>query len=47
MDIMINTANTIQLLEHGIRADGILEDFAVDGTDRKDVFFYQVINHSV
>ena len=22
--------------------DGILEDFATDGTDRKDVFFYQV-----
>lgn len=28
-------------LEHGIRNDGILEDFATDGTDRKDVFFYQ------
>nr|CAD7432410.1 unnamed protein product [Timema monikensis] len=27
--------------EHGISPDGILEDFAVDGTDRKDVFFYQ------
>ncbi|EDO33352.1 predicted protein [Nematostella vectensis] len=27
--------------EHGIRSDGILEDFATDGTDRKDVFFYQ------
>ena len=27
--------------EHGIRPDGILEDFAVDGSDRKDVFFYQ------
>lgn len=27
--------------EHGIRPDGILEDFATDGTDRKDVFFYQ------
>ena len=25
-----------------IDADGILEDFATDGTDRKDVFFYQV-----
>ncbi|KAL9968424.1 hypothetical protein ACROYT_G026801 [Oculina patagonica] len=25
--------------EHGIRPDGILEDFATDGTDRKDVFF--------
>ena len=23
-------------------SDGILEDFATDGTDRKDVFFYQV-----
>jgi tubulin gamma len=29
-------------MEHGIRPDGILEDYAVDGTDRKDVFFYQV-----
>eukprot|EP00039_Didymoeca_costata_P011449 m.160807 g.160807 ORF g.160807 m.160807 type:complete len:448 (+) comp15175_c2_seq1:195-1538(+) len=28
-------------LEHGIRPDGILEDFAVEGSDRKDVFFYQ------
>lgn len=27
--------------EHGISADGILEEFATDGTDRKDVFFYQ------
>ena len=27
--------------EHGIRPDGILQDFATDGTDRKDVFFYQ------
>eukprot|EP01048_Picozoa_sp_COSAG05_P010440 COSAG05_NODE_919_length_6591_cov_81.831793_5_plen_473_part_00 len=28
-------------VEHGISADGILEDFATDGGDRKDVFFYQ------
>ncbi len=28
--------------EHGIRPDGILEDFATEGGDRKDVFFYQV-----
>ncbi|KAH6562289.1 hypothetical protein BASA62_009277 [Batrachochytrium salamandrivorans] len=27
--------------EHGIRPDGILEDFATEGGDRKDVFFYQ------
>jgi tubulin gamma len=28
--------------EHGIRADGVLEDFATESTtDRKDVFFYQ------
>ena len=27
--------------EHGISADGILEEFATDGGDRKDVFFYQ------
>lgn len=27
--------------EHGINNDGVLEDFATDGTDRKDVFFYQ------
>lgn len=27
--------------EHGISPEGILEDYAVDGTDRKDVFFYQ------
>ena len=29
--------------EHGIRPDGILQDFATEGGDRKDVFFYQVI----
>ena len=29
-------------LEHGISRDGILEDFATEGGDRKDVFFYQV-----
>ncbi|XP_068144661.1 tubulin gamma-2 chain [Drosophila tropicalis] len=28
-------------LEHGISPDGLLEDFALDGQDRKDVFFYQ------
>ncbi|KAF0991515.1 hypothetical protein HZS_6464 [Henneguya salminicola] len=28
-------------LEHGIRPDGILEEFATNGFDRKDVFFYQ------
>lgn len=29
-------------LEHGISPTGVLEDFATDGLDRKDVFFYQV-----
>lgn len=29
--------------EHGISQDGNLEDFATEGGDRKDVFFYQVI----
>ena len=29
-------------LEHGINAEGTLVDFAMDGKDRKDVFFYQV-----
>ena len=28
-------------MEHGISNDGILQDFATDTTDRKDVFFYQ------
>lgn len=28
-------------LEHGINPEGILEEFAQDGIDRKDVFFYQ------
>ncbi|KAH8305418.1 hypothetical protein KR018_004025 [Drosophila ironensis] len=28
-------------LEHGISPEGVLEDFATDGQDRKDVFFYQ------
>ncbi|KAI9593373.1 tubulin gamma chain [Syncephalis fuscata] len=27
--------------EHGISSDGTLEDFATEGIDRKDVFFYQ------
>ncbi|CAI2163471.1 4065_t:CDS:10 [Funneliformis geosporum] len=27
--------------EHGISKEGILEDFATEGGDRKDVFFYQ------
>uniref|UniRef100_A0A1Y1L6Y3 Tubulin/FtsZ GTPase domain-containing protein n=1 Tax=Photinus pyralis TaxID=7054 RepID=A0A1Y1L6Y3_PHOPY len=27
--------------EHGINPEGILEDFATEGIDRKDVFFYQ------
>lgn len=27
--------------EHGISKDGILEEWATDGNDRKDVFFYQ------
>ena len=28
-------------LEHGINQNGVLEDFATHGGDRKDVFFYQ------
>ncbi|GAB5368923.1 hypothetical protein AAMO2058_001361000 [Amorphochlora amoebiformis] len=28
-------------LEHGIASDGIIQDFATEGVDRKDVFFYQ------
>lgn len=28
--------------EHGINPEGILEEYATDGVDRKDVFFYQV-----
>lgn len=27
--------------EHGINNEGILEQWATDGGDRKDVFFYQ------
>lgn len=27
--------------EHGINKEGILEDWAMEGGDRKDVFFYQ------
>lgn len=29
--------------EHGISPEGIVEEFATEGTDRKDVFFYQVL----
>lgn len=28
-------------IEHGISPEGILEEFASTGSDRKDVFFYQ------
>lgn len=28
-------------LEHGISPNGVLEEFTTDGSDRKDVFFYQ------
>ena len=28
--------------EHGISPEGKLEDYATEGSDRKDVFFYQV-----
>ena len=31
--------------EHGISQDGNLEEFATEGGDRKDVFFYQVTFH--
>jgi len=31
-------------VEHGISSDGILEEFATQGDDRKDVFFYQADN---
>jgi hypothetical protein len=33
--------------EHGINQDGNLEDFANEGSDRKDVFFYQVMMDSL
>lgn len=29
--------------EHGIAPNGFLEDYANQGGDRKDVFFYQVL----
>ena len=32
-------------MEHGVSPDGILEEYATQGTDRKDVFFYQVRQH--
>jgi tubulin gamma len=30
--------------EHGISPEGILEEYATQGDDRKDVFFYQADN---
>ena len=30
-------------MEHGINPEGQLEEFATDTSDRKDVFFYQVL----
>lgn len=32
--------------EHGISPEGIVEEFATEGTDRKDVFFYQVTHRN-
>jgi len=29
-------------IEHGINPEGVLEEYAQNGEDRKDVFFYQV-----
>ena len=29
-----------------LTTEGILEDYATEGTDRKDVFFYQVLKKS-
>lgn len=34
-------------LEHGISPDGTLEEYATQGGDRKDVFFYQVSSRCV
>jgi hypothetical protein len=34
-------------MEHGISQDGNLEEFATEGGDRKDVFFYQVTEQSL
>ena len=31
--------------EHGISPEGKLESFATEGSDRKDVFFYQVCSN--
>jgi len=28
-------------LEHGLNQEGILQDYAVNADDRKEVFFYQ------
>ncbi|KAI9554853.1 hypothetical protein GHT06_020130 [Daphnia sinensis] len=33
--------------EHGISSEGVLEDFATEGVDRKDVFFYQVFINTI
>ena len=33
--------------EHGISPEGIVEEFATEGTDRKDVFFYQVTEERI
>ena len=33
--------------EHGIGPDGVLQQFAQDSIDRKDVFFYQVSIFSI
>ena len=33
--------------EHGINQDGNLEEFATEGGDRKDVFFYQVRTYTI
>lgn len=32
--------------EHGISPEGILQEHATEGIDRKDVFFYQAAKHN-
>ena len=42
--IMCGRGHYIYMLSLVFDLDGVLEDFATAGMDRKDVFFYQVIS---
>ena len=43
--IQVGRGCCLNLLEYNFITEGILEKYATEGKDRKDVFFYQVSEH--